>query len=108
MISAENDTMKRVPWFVVSFYIKKIDETTPDDVHVSGTILTYGVTHLNARYSRGIANYYKEKPPERYVLHFYVYPLFMYLILYLLTPIIMWFIMPKIIKKLQEEGIEGD
>ena len=73
----------------------------------SGTISNYGVTNLNARYSRDTANYYKEELLERYVLHFYVYPLFMYLVLYLLTPIIMWFIMPKIIKKLQEEEIEG-
>lgn len=94
----------------VSLYrsiLKKIDETTPDDVHVSGTISNYGVTNLNTRYSRDTANYYKKELLERYVLHFYVYPLFMYLVLYILTPIIMWFIMPKIIKKLQEEEIEG-
>ena len=86
---------------------KKIDETTPDDVHISGTISNYGVTNLNTRYSRDTANCYKHELPERYFLYFFVYPLFMYLVLYLLTPIIMWFIMPKIIKQLQEDGIEG-
>ncbi|TRW59459.1 hypothetical protein [Lactococcus lactis] len=94
----------------VSLYrsiLKKIDETTPDDIYVSGTVSSYGVTNLKTNYSRDTANSYKKGLFERYVLHFYVYPLFMYLILYLLTPILMWFVMPKILNKLQEEEIEG-